>query len=308
MSMPSPLHFPLFRAYRWLRRSVLPERLFGNATARTIDRALARRLRPDSVRAGDVRLEIDPHDHLDLTGTGVHEEFTTKLLLRELQPGDTALDLGAHIGYFTLHFARRVGPEGRVYAFEPHPDSFRILTRNVENHDLDQVVREEKAVLEGSCLRRMFGGDARSADHRLFARNPHEPSIRVECVSLDEYFGPSPPPVDLVKMDLQGAEGRALKGMKNCLDTWSSLALLLEYWPYGLRRSDSDPGEVLRGLESRGFQLYTVERGQATARPTSTLAPMKAGAIQRRYDPDPGVYTNLLALKGRKLPALWRRG
>lgn len=303
--IPRPKQF-LFRVYRWIRRKLLPEFVFEAWILRALDDRITNSLRPETVSIDGYRLHPDPYDDLNLTGQRVHEEFVTQCLLEELSSGDTVIDLGAHIGYYTVHFADRVGSEGTVFAFEPQPKTFRILTRNVRANNFNHVVLEEKAVLDQSGTYQLFGVDTQSGDYRGFRRAPHEKILRVEATTLDDYFGSSPPPVRLVKMDLQGAEGRALKGMENCLRHWSSLVLLTEYWPFGLRRSGTEPGDFLHRLESLGFELYTVEAGQGRTRPTSTLAPMEATAIQTRYGKAPDVYTNLLGLRGQSIPAIWR--
>jgi len=63
-------------------------------------------------------------DALNLSVNGVYEKFLTEVVKKEIKEGGVVLDIGSHIGYFTLIFARLVGKTGKVFAFEPAPSSF----------------------------------------------------------------------------------------------------------------------------------------------------------------------------------------
>ncbi|SRR6266545_2940317 len=75
-----------------------------------------------------------------LLHAGCFKPFETELVMNEVRPGDVVVDVGAHIGYFTLLLAALVGPKSRVFAFEPDPDNFALLCRNVELNGSDPVL------------------------------------------------------------------------------------------------------------------------------------------------------------------------
>lgn len=77
---------------------------------------------------------------------GVHEPRETDFLAKALQPGMTFIDIGAHVGYYTLLGAAAVGKEGKVIAFEPEPYNLEILTKNVALNELTNVVVEGKGI------------------------------------------------------------------------------------------------------------------------------------------------------------------
>ena len=97
----------------------------------------------------------------DIWKTGVHEVGITEVIWRLLNPGAIAVDGGAHIGYFTTLMATRTERKGQVFAFEPHPDLFRVLEHNVgqlrthancanvyfQQNRLDDAVSEYKKAL-----------------------------------------------------------------------------------------------------------------------------------------------------------------
>jgi tRNA G37 N-methylase Trm5 len=77
---------------------------------------------------------------------GAWERDTVRLFERILRAGDVVVDIGAHVGYFTLIAARSVGPEGRVYAFEPDPENYALLVRNIELNGYQNIMPIQKAV------------------------------------------------------------------------------------------------------------------------------------------------------------------
>jgi hypothetical protein len=94
------------------------------------------------------RLRIDAKDTVGraLAAQGVYDVVTTEVLWRLTEDAATAFDVGANIGYFTSLLARRVGPKGRVLAFEPHPETLRLLRRNVSQFT-DRNVQVENVAL-----------------------------------------------------------------------------------------------------------------------------------------------------------------
>ena len=102
------------------------------------------------------------------------------------------IDIGAHAGYHTLRFARLVGPQGKVFAFEPSPKTFQVLKRNVMRKGLTNVVLEQKVVTDynGECQFYVFSGQGSkwSASDSLVAYSPDQVAITVPCIALDNYF------------------------------------------------------------------------------------------------------------------------
>jgi FkbM family methyltransferase len=120
-------------------------------------------------------------------------------------PGETVIDIGAHIGAFTV-YAATVCRASRVFAFEPHPDNFRMLTRNVAANNLTGVTAINEAVAGKSGSGRLQLHASNSGGHRL-TTVPGSDAISVKCVSLEEVlsrFGIER--ADYVKIDCEGAE------------------------------------------------------------------------------------------------------
>jgi FkbM family methyltransferase len=144
-----------------------------------------KRMRRESVEIGGHKLFLDPNDSLDLSIEPVYEPELTAAIQRETKPGNVVADVGANIGYYTLILARCVGPEGRVFAFEPDPVNFALLQRNIEVNGYRNVVAVNKAVSDRAGPTRLFLAPDNLADHRIFDPGDGRRSIPVETLVLD---------------------------------------------------------------------------------------------------------------------------
>lgn len=148
----------------------------------------------------------------------------TAFLLSHLRPGATVLDVGAHIGYYTMWASDLVGPEGRVVAFEPTPSTLSVLRGNAARLPNASVVaaaawsKKEELVfydhgLGYSAYNSAF--EARLPD-AVRTRIPSEP-FTVQAIALDDYVRAEGLDVDFVKIDTESAEAHVLSGMHDLL-------------------------------------------------------------------------------------------
>ncbi|MGD2253955.1 MAG: FkbM family methyltransferase [Anaerolineales bacterium] len=199
-----------------------------------------------------------------LFGFGEYEPADTRLLISLLKPGMTFIDVGANSGYYTILAAKAVGEDGRVMAFEPSPLNAELLRRNVALNGLRNVWIEEKAVASRHSMRRLHLSRINSGDHRLhnakddafYNAGRERASIAVDATTLDIALLEHGGRADVIKLDIQGAEGEALHGMKRTLTRNRNVVLMTEYWPYGLRKSGMHPIHFLRELDALGFLIY----------------------------------------------------
>ncbi len=192
---------------------------------------------------------------------GEYEPETTEEVLRILKPGMTFVDLGAHIGYFTLLAARAVAPTGRVYAFEPEPSTCEVLRHNVILNGLDQIVTiVPKAISDRKGSVHFLSPSestvsARIADDRGYGKEGN--SIEVEAISLDDYFREIGwPEIHLIKMDIEGAEIQALRGMMELSRRNAKLNLIIEVNYPHLARLKIHPQELIKALQACGFSRF----------------------------------------------------
>lgn len=249
---------------RRVKRAVLPgldlsrharlmaarKRLFRAAKANYADNVLGH------------RMYLDSQDSLALSRNGVYEPLTTAYFQSALQEGQVVLDIGANIGYYTLLFARQVGPQGHVYAFEPEPTNYALLCQNVVLNGYRNVTLINGAVANRTGRLSLFISQSNQGDHRLYDSHDGRERIEVRSMRLDDTFADSDhQKIDFVKMDIQGAEHHAVEGMMSLLHRNPQVILVTEFWPAGLARAGVEPAAFLERLLDLGFRFHLLEGG-----------------------------------------------
>jgi len=140
---------------------------------------------------------------------GTYEADKAARVAAAVRPGMTVFDVGANAGYYTLLFSRLVGPSGAVVAFEPLPENAASLLEHVTWNGLGNVRLLSAAVAQGPGLT----GFQVAASNAMGHLAGEAALLQVSTVGLDDLIarGLVPRP-DLVKMDIEGAEGQALAG------------------------------------------------------------------------------------------------
>ncbi len=196
---------------------------------------------------------------------GVYEKDETALFKRIVKKNMTVADIGANIGYYTLLAARLVGDGGQVFAFEPDANNFQLLCENLALNKCQNVVAVQKAVSNKSGKAKLFLDKTNLGGHSLTQANVKKKAAAVvETVSLDDFFREEQRKIDVIKMDIQGAEMDALQGMTDTLNKNQELLIFTEFWPSGLRNAGYSPEEFLERLTELGFDLYKI--GQSLQR------------------------------------------
>jgi FkbM family methyltransferase len=201
------------------------------------------------------------------------------LVRRLVKPGDRVVDVGSNIGFYTEELARCVGPRGEVHAFEPDPTNYARLAARARRHP--QIRAVHAAVGERVGQVDLFLSPDLNVDHRTYATDEPRQRVAVDAVSLDEYFPRPEDTVQLVKIDIQGAERAALLGMRGLLARSPAAHIFMELWPFVHDRFGGGADELLALLESWGFEVRLVGRDGAAVERIAAGAP-----IPSRHDPD----------------------
>ncbi len=218
---------------------------------------------PNPVMTNGYALWHRPEDMAVILPVVVHGEYepeTSRVFKEVLRQGMSVVDCGAHIGYFTLLASRAVGATGRVHAFEPVPGTFEILSKNIQANGHGGIVALiPKAVSDRSGRARIFLDRRSSVSAKLSHSHDRQDFRDVETISLDEYFRSAGwPRVDLVKMDIEGAEKAALEGMKGLSDRNPDLRLIIEVNHENLRRVSISLEKFVEALQGCGFTRFQV--------------------------------------------------
>jgi FkbM family methyltransferase len=186
------------------------------------------------------------------------DRFLVELLVRATPPGGVAVDAGAHIGYLTVHLARAVGPEGRVFAFEPEAGARNALARNVARNGVAgqvEVVPDALGPGPGRAVLHVAGGGEASS---LAPVSGERATAGVDVVALDDLLADEQR-VDVVKLDLEGGETAALRGMTKVLDRSGGVVLVVECNPGRLEAMGSSREELLALLAELGFTCRVID-------------------------------------------------
>ena len=189
-----------------------------------------------------------------LRNTPVWEPGETALVRSWLGSGMTFVDIGAHVGYYTLLASRLVGPGGLVVAFEPSPRNHELLLAMVWRNQLTNVACFPWAVGAENGVVDLYLDPTNTGDNRVFGSQAERGSVPVRRVALDA-LAVLRPPIDVVKMDVQGAEPDVVRGMETLLAASPRARVVLEYWPFGLRALGHDERAVLDYYRSLGYRV-----------------------------------------------------
>lgn len=203
-----------------------------------------------------------------LINTGVHEPTPTRFLTRILRRDDHCLDIGANFGYYTLLFASRC-PDGMVISVEPQAQLFRLARDNVNiNHLRENTVLMQAALCDGERSVTLHRRAKRSGNTSMaipagdFLDLLGEPPSEVFTVpghSLDGLMERFRGRLDVVKLDVEGAEPLVIAGAGACIAANPGLQILMEWSPGQMQAAGFDPGDFLAALQALKLRFFTLE-------------------------------------------------
>jgi FkbM family methyltransferase len=165
-------------------------------------------------------------------------------------PGSIVIDVGANIGFFTTYFARWTGNRGRVVAIEPETTNFARLHAAIAAAGVDgHVVAVQAAAAEAEGTVHLAVDPVHPGGHHLATSG-----VTTRCVAIDDLVRTQPPlPVGFIKIDVQGAELRALHGTRTTLAAHHP-ALLVELDESALRTQGASVAQVIDFLYGYGYR------------------------------------------------------
>lgn len=194
---------------------------------------------------------------------GKHEAHVARVIWERLGPGMTALDAGAHMGYFTLLMARRVGSRGHVFAFEPVTRLARLLRRSVARNRLSQVTVVQRALGRDATVARMTTG-ANDAMGYVSLDDPGAgPSVEVTTLDTWAASDKGPARLDLIKLDVEGFELEVLAGGAGLLESDQPDILCEVHWS---QRARYRPRQLVDRLSDVGYRVRLLPRDGPPAR------------------------------------------
>lgn len=196
----------------------------------------------------------------------IYGELDTRIVESLIKPGDYVIDVGAAIGYFTLIFARLVGKDGLVIAFEPKDERFEILTKNVIVNNHKNIKLEKKAILTKNgdstffSLSDMAGLHfVANIDEFIHNSDTHRQIIpyQVSTINLDEYLKNLGilKKISFMKIDVDGPELLVLQSSKLLLQN-DNLKILIEWDVISAQRCKCNPDTIIDVLLENNFKIF----------------------------------------------------
>ena len=188
----------------------------------------------------------------------VYEPLETKLISRLLERDSVFIDVGANLGYYSLLAWKSIGPKGKVYAIEPEPTNYRILEKNINLNLATNVSAFQIALSDREGDLTLFRDRYNLGAHSISRENVRVRAdlTKVNCLTLDEFIRRhvGEERVSVIKLDVQGAEGRVLRGARETFGKWKP-TVVLEYWPFGLLNCGTKPEQVLHDMSLLGYAM-----------------------------------------------------
>jgi FkbM family methyltransferase len=224
--------------------------------------------------------------------TGGYEPNEFCLLAKVLRPGMTFVDVGANMGLYTLFAARRVGVSGCVLAIEPSSREMGTLKGNVAINALNNVRVRQVALSDRASEVELLVARTQNSGHNTLGafgyNTPLDHREKTRTQSLDEIVqAEGIPKIDVIKVDIEGAELSALRGAVNTLRRDHPL-LLLELADRLLRHQNATSADLLSLLAQLGYRMYGFDPS------TGLPAPL---ARRDYFDSE-----NIVAIAGDSLP------
>jgi FkbM family methyltransferase len=179
------------------------------------------------------------------------DAFEIELLKKHIKPGDTVLDIGANIGFYATILSDIVGEKGKIHCFEPDTTNFAHLKKTTSSYK--NIIINNKAVGPKTEKLKIYTSKNLNVDHRTYKPEEYDREIEIDAVSIDDYLTGTR--VDFIKMDIQGFEMEAMKGMKETLKNNPNVKMISEFWPYGLRKAGSSVRDFFILLKELNFKV-----------------------------------------------------
>jgi FkbM family methyltransferase len=241
---------------------------------------------PEQVRIDGLTLYLNPKDPVlsSAVAFGIYENYEADVFRCFCKEGATVVDVGANVGLYTVIAAARVGSGGRVVSIEPHTESFQCLQKTIAANRLTQVRSFNVAAGDGVRTVSLFLTDDNKADSRIYSDSKGRKEVSVRMVDLDHLLADNGiDRVDVIKMDIQGAEALALRGMRRILAGNPEMVIFAEFWPWGIEQTGLKAAGFLEQLRDAGFSFQAIDEEGRKLTAVETVDELVAGHRDLQY-------------------------
>lgn len=224
--------------------------------------SIIKKLIPDSIQIPEGRIFLNKDDvgvsgHLAL---GVYEKTEIDLFRNSIKESDVVVDIGANIGYYSVIAGKKLGDKGKLFVYEPEEVNLNLLKKNIEHNKIQNVIFEQTALSNEVGTKKFFLTKHNKGTHSLVNNRGVVESVLVKTDTLDNSLKKyGSPKVDVIKMDIEGAEIMAIEGMLETIKKSQNLIIFTEFYPKAIRRLNQSPIAYLNRLVELGFSLKLID-------------------------------------------------
>jgi FkbM family methyltransferase len=236
-------------------------KFFSNTKIRYLLHNIIKKWMPEKMRIGKHFFYLNKNDPI-VSGSvylGCYENKNFEIIKSILRPGWVFIDIGANIGLFTIYASGLVGNNGAVFAIEPDPDNVVLLKKNKIKNKLKNITIIAAAAGDRSGTSRLYRSNVNLADHRMYPSEDPRHSVRVKLIKLDDCLPKKIKYKNIfIKIDVQGFEWKVWSGLREVIQkSRKPPFIILEYWPYGLKKAGDDPEKLLIEI-MKDFKIYEI--------------------------------------------------
>jgi FkbM family methyltransferase len=219
---------------------------------------------PVTTRLGNgMKIKVHAHDYIggQILRFGYYEKEIVRLFERLLRPGMVFVDVGAHVGQYTLVASQLVGTTGQVHSFEPDPETYNWLESNIRRNRLANVFANRIALTAEPGTMRLYLSNINDIGSNSLQPPPNASgrSCDVTCTPLDNYLKEhNVSHVDLIKMDVEGAESSALAGAASLLSHKDRPPIIIEFEEERQRAFQTSCVQLAALLEGWRYRLFRI--------------------------------------------------
>ncbi len=188
-----------------------------------------------------------------------YEIGMTKVLKNFIKKDWIICDIGAYIGYHTTLFSKLTGENGKIISVEPEPNNYKLLKKNIRLNNLNNVTTYSIAISDKKGKGIIYSPNENAPDSRIFkvpGENRHETKVKTD--TLDNLLRKEKK-INLIKIDIQGWEERALKGAGKTFKKNKDIYLITEFQPSLLSKAGTDSKKYLKMISKFGFKIYLID-------------------------------------------------
>ena len=263
---------------------------------------IIKRIIPEKIRIDGASIHLNPNDPV-ISGAlslKVYERDEIAFFKKYFQAEMTFLDVGANVGLYSALALSTHNFSGQIICMEPHDESRSYLKKTIaENiHSLpeNKVIISDMAASSYTGVATLHKNSQNKGDNRLYSDELLDESEKISVTTIDEICSSHKiEHLNFLKIDIQGAEAKAISGASNILKKSKDCILLSELWPYGMSQFDSNAQDYLTELQILGFSLFELGK-------KSSITPININEIVKTYTGRK--YTNIVGFKGIYLDQL----